>query len=160
MRWRPESTSGPHPARTERPFGLREVAAEPGEDAVPAVHGGLGAVSGPCDIEERVPGALVGVELVRLALVLQLLLELGHLLRRRVLIVRAEQAEQRAGQVLDEVLDGPGLQRHALWRAPDHERAVAVHGRVERQADRGQHRLAPAGAVADHADLAVGVTEA
>src|ERR1700722_19570904 len=77
--------------------GLGEVAAVPGEDAVPAVDGGFGTVGGTVHREERVPGTLVGGELVRLAVVLQFLLELVHLLRRRVLVVRAEQAEQPAG---------------------------------------------------------------
>jgi hypothetical protein len=58
----------------------------------------------------------VGVELVGLALVLQFLLELGHLVGRGVLVIRAEQADQRAGQVLDEMLDGADPQRHALGR--------------------------------------------
>src|SRR6266851_2145845 len=45
------------------------------------------------------PGAVVGVELIGLAVRLERVLELGDLLRRRRFVVPAEQAEQRAGQV-------------------------------------------------------------
>jgi hypothetical protein len=96
------------------------------------------------------------MELVGLALGLQFLFELADLAGRGVLVVGAEQAEQRAGQVPGQVLDGAGLQRHALRRGAGDERAVAVDGGVERQADPGQEGLAAAGAVADDADLAVG----
>jgi hypothetical protein len=56
-----------------------EVAGEPGEDLGPAVDGGLGAVGGAVHREERVAGALVQVELIGLALRLQLLFELVDL---------------------------------------------------------------------------------
>ena len=102
------------------------------------------------------PGALVAVELVRLPGLGEGLVQLGHLIRRRVGIVRAEQAEQRAGQVLGQVRDRADLERQALRRPPDDERAVAVDRRVQRQAARGKEGLAAAGAVADRARLAVG----
>src|ERR1700749_172054 len=82
-----------------------QVAAEPGEDLLPAVDGGFGTVGGAVHREERGAGAFVGVELGGLALCLQLRFELVDLLGRGVLVVRAEQAEQRAGQVLGQVLD-------------------------------------------------------
>src|SRR6516165_3849914 len=118
-----------------------QVAAEPGEDLLPAVDRVFCAVGGADHREERMPGTLVGVELIRLALRLQFLFELRDLVGRGVLVIRAEQAEQRAGQVLGEVLDGADLQRHALGRGAGDERAVAVDGGVEGQAACGQERL-------------------
>ena len=50
---------------------------------------------------------------------------------------------------------GGDLEREALGHGAHDERAVAVDGRVDRQADRGQERVAAARAVADDADLAV-----
>ena len=66
------------------------------------------AVGGPVDGEERVAGVVVAVELVVLPLSVSSCVELGDLLRRRVLVLVAEQAEQRAAQVrqlVDEVGD-------------------------------------------------------
>jgi hypothetical protein len=106
------------------------------------------------------PSAVVGVELIGLAVRLERILEFRDLRGRRRHVVPAEQPEQRAGQVpgaLDERLHAP--QRMALRRGPDHEAAIAVDGGVERQADRGQERVPTARAVADHADPAVGVTQ-
>ena len=103
---------------------------------------------------------VVGVEYIGLAVRLERVLELRDLGGRRRHVVPAEQSEQRAGQVpgaLHERLHA--VQRMALGRGPDHEAAVAIHGRVERQADRGQERVPAARAMADHADLAVGVAE-
>ena len=105
-------------------------------------------------------GPVVRVEFVGLAVRLEGLFELGDLLGGRRHVVPAEQAEQRAGQIpgpLDQGLRP--VQRMALGRGPDHEAAVAVHGRVERQADRGQERLPATRAMTDHADLAVGVAQ-
>ena len=99
--------------------------------------------------EERVAGVLVGVELVGLAVGLQGLLQLGDLLGRRVLVLGAEQPEQRARQVLWSCARSGRPERWPFGGRADHERAVAVHGGVERQAARGQERLAAARAVAD-----------
>ena len=49
----------------------RQVLAEEGEYAAPAVHGLFGPIEGPVPIEEAVAGAIVAVELVRLALPLE-----------------------------------------------------------------------------------------
>src|SRR5690242_6225986 len=137
-----------------------EVTVEEGPDLLPGVHRRLGPVIGAVYLHEGVPGTVVGVELVGLAVRLERLFELGDVRGRGELVVRAEQAEQRTGQVGGPVYQGrPAVQRVALGRGADHEPAVAVHGRVERQADRGQEGLAAAGAVADHADLAVGVAQ-
>ena len=68
--------------------------------------------------------------------------EFSDVLGRRVLILGAEQAEQRAGQVCDPLDQSRrAVQRVALGRGFDDEAAVAVHGRLKRQADRGEERL-------------------
>src|SRR5215469_15255992 len=74
-----------------------QVAAAQIPDLLPAVVGGLDPVGGPADGEERMAGPVVDVELVRLAGLGEGLAQLGHLVGRRILVVRAEQAEQRAG---------------------------------------------------------------
>jgi len=79
--------------------GRSEVTAEEVPDPLPGVHGRLGPVAGPVYLQEGVPGPVVGVELVGLAVRLERVFELGDVLGRGVLVVRAEQAEQRAGQV-------------------------------------------------------------
>ena len=65
-------------------------------------------------------------------------------------------AEQGAGQVAGQPDDRDDLERQAVGRRVHDEGAVAVDGRVQRQAAGGQEGLAPARAVADHAHLAVG----
>ena len=72
--------------------------AEELEDALPAVDGGLGPVGRAVDREERMAGAVVAVELVRLAGVLERRLELVDLLGAGELVVVAEEAEQRAAR--------------------------------------------------------------
>jgi hypothetical protein len=54
-------------------------------------------------IEEAVAGAVVAVEFVRLAVLLEFGLMLVHLLGARRAILVAEQAEQRAAEVLRHV---------------------------------------------------------
>src|SRR6201992_4513949 len=88
-------------------------------DALPAVVGRLDPVGGAVDREERVTGALVGVELIRLARGLEGLLQLADLLRRRVLVIGAEQAEQGAGQGRGLVHDRADLEGDALGRGAD-----------------------------------------
>ena len=56
------------------------MAGEEVQHLLPAVHGLLLAVAGPVDGEEAVPGAVVAVKLVRLAVLLQLGLDLIDLL--------------------------------------------------------------------------------
>src|ERR1700745_40953 len=82
---------------------LGDVLAEAGEYLAPAVHRLLGPVQRPVPIEEAVAGAVVAMKLVILAVLLQLGLVLFHLLGAWRTIVIAEQAEQRAGQVLGHV---------------------------------------------------------
>src|SRR5271167_3585915 len=80
--------------------------AEEGEYLAPAIHCLLGPIERPVPVEEAVAGTVVAVELVGLAVLLQLGLVLVHLLRARCAILVAEQAEQRAAKVL----------RHVDWR--------------------------------------------
>jgi hypothetical protein len=65
--------------------------------------------------------------------------EFSDVLGRRVLILGAEQAEQRARQVCGPLDQSRGaMQRVALGRGLDDEAAVAVDGRLQRQAHRGE----------------------
>src|ERR1700692_2892697 len=77
--------------------------AEEGEDLAPAIHRLLGPIERPVPIEEAVAGTVVAMELVFLAVLLELGLVLVHLLRARCAILVAEQAEQRATEVLRHV---------------------------------------------------------
>ena len=77
--------------------------AEEGIHLAPAVHCLLGPIKRPVPIEEAVAGTVVAVKLVRLAVLLEFLLVLVHLLRARCAIFVAEQAEQRAAEVLRHV---------------------------------------------------------
>src|ERR1700754_3098612 len=88
---------------TYRRLLLREMLAEERKRLGPAVHGLLGPVQRPVPIVEAVAGAVIAVELVGLAVLLQLGLVLVDLLRARRAIVIAEQAEQRAAEVLGHV---------------------------------------------------------
>jgi hypothetical protein len=91
---------------------LRQVLAEEAEDLAPAVHRLLDPVERPVPVEEAVAGAVVAVELVVLAELLELGLVLVDLLGAGRAVVVAEQAEQRA-------LRGPWScrsARPASWR--------------------------------------------
>ena len=59
---------------------------------LPAVHGRLGPVAGPVHLQEGVPGAVVGVELIGLSSRLERVFEFSDVLGRGVLILGAEQA--------------------------------------------------------------------
>jgi hypothetical protein len=79
------------------------------------------------------------MELIGLAVRLERRLELGHVLGRGLLVIGAEQAEQRAGQVRGALDQGrPAHQRVTRGRGADDEAAVAVDGRLQRQAHRGE----------------------
>src|SRR5579862_9633997 len=77
----------------------RKVAGEEGEDLLPGVHRLLGPVDRPVVVDEAVAGPVVPVELVVLAVPLQLRLVLVHLRGRGVGVVVAEDPEQRRRQV-------------------------------------------------------------
>src|SRR6516164_10623633 len=82
---------------------LRQMPAEEGEYLAPAIHCLLGPIERPVPIEEAMTGAVVAVEFIRLAVLLELGLVLVHLLGTRRAILVAEQAEQRAAEVLGQV---------------------------------------------------------
>src|SRR6185312_450844 len=82
---------------------LREMLAEERPDLVPAVHRLIDPVQRPVPVEEAVAGTVVAVELVVLAELLELGLVLVDFLRAGRAVVVAEQAEQRALQVLGHV---------------------------------------------------------
>src|SRR5579859_7294520 len=69
---------------------LLEIGVEERKDFVPAVHRLLLPVCATVVVEEAVAGAVITVELVFLALFLQLFLVLVDVSRRRALIVIAE----------------------------------------------------------------------
>src|ERR1700687_944693 len=89
--------------------------AEEGPYLVPAIHRLLGPIQRPVPTEEGMAGAIVAVELIVLAVLLEFGLVLVHLLGARCAVVVAEQAEQRAAEVLrhidrrDRRLGGPLL---------------------------------------------------
>src|SRR5687767_13213357 len=74
--------------------------AEEGEHLAPAIHGLLGPVEWPVPIEDAVTGTVVAVELMHLAVLLELGLVLVHLLGARRAVVVAEYADQRAAEIL------------------------------------------------------------
>src|SRR6185503_12255514 len=82
---------------------FRQVLAEERPYLAPAIHCLLGPIERPVPIEEAVARTVVAVELVRLAVLLERGLVLVHLLRARCAILVAEQAEQRATEVLRHV---------------------------------------------------------
>src|ERR1700735_2274986 len=79
---------------------FREMLAKKGPDLVPGVHALLGPVQRPVPIKEAVAGAVVTMELAVLAKPLQFGLVLVHLLRAWRAIVVAEDAKDRAAQIL------------------------------------------------------------
>src|SRR5712692_11588623 len=99
---------------------LAQVLLEKGEHLGPAVHRLLLPVSPAIVIEERVAGAVVAVELVVLAVLLELFLMLVYLLRRGPLVVVAKQAQQRRIEVLGVVDGRDRLLRRELLLGLDH----------------------------------------
>jgi hypothetical protein len=96
-----------------------------------------------------VPGVVVAVELVLLAELGEQLVQLVDLGRRRVLVVVAEQAEQRGAQVRQPLAQRRHAQRELGRRVAEHEGAVAVDRGVDVQLAAGEHGLPAAGAVPD-----------
>jgi hypothetical protein len=103
------------------------VTGEEVEDLLPAVHGLLGTVHREVVVEEGVAGPVVPVELVVLAVPLELRLVLVDLGRRRMGVVVTEQAEQRGGQV-----DGRSSTTCASSIDVGRARSVRMAGRRER----------------------------
>src|SRR5262245_10247154 len=76
--------------------------AEECEDLVPAVERLLHPVHGTVIIENAVAGAIVAMELVGLAVLLEFGFVLVHLLRAWCAILIAEKAKQGTGEILGE----------------------------------------------------------
>src|SRR5271166_1163128 len=112
------------------------VAAVEIPDLLPAVVRGLRPVCRPVHREKGVSCAVIGVELVRLAEVIEDLGQLARLARGWVLVVGAEQPEQRTRQVWRQPNDRRNLEWHAFRRWVHDAGTVAVNRRVELKAAR------------------------
>src|SRR3984893_4382135 len=106
--------------------------AEEGEHLAPALHCLLGPVEWPVPIEEAMAGTVIAVELVHLAVLLELGLVLVHLLGARRAVVVTEYAEQRAAEVLrhlDRCDRRPGIElllAHHHAAAPELDAGIDV----------------------------------
>src|SRR4051812_11277408 len=80
-----------------------QMLAEEGEHLAPAVDRGFGPVERPVPIPDGVTGAVVAVKLIALAVLFQLGLMLVHLLWAGRAVVVAEDADQRAREILRHV---------------------------------------------------------
>src|SRR5579875_1113539 len=139
-------------------LGHTEIALEESEDLLPAIDRLLWPVAGTIDGEEAVARAIVAVELVRFAEALEHFLCAIDLVGIGVGIFVAEDAKQRAGELLGEVDRRNGPQRVELRRIIDDDvTAPAIDCGIDAaQAAGGKVRVSPARAEADHADLAAG----
>src|SRR5262249_26099932 len=103
-------------------------------------------------------GPVVAIELVRLAVLLQLRLVLIHLLRRGRLVLVAEESEQGAREVLREVDGRRRLGRRQLLLGLDDAPAPAIDRGIEAlQSAGGEKRLAATRAGSEDPDLAAHV---
>jgi len=85
--------------------------AEEGKDLAPGIHALLHPVDRPVPVEEAVAGAVVAVEFVRLAVLLQLGLVLVDLLRRGRLVLVAEaepSAKHHPSKYISSSVNGAG----------------------------------------------------
>src|SRR5437899_12629579 len=96
-------------------FALSQRAFEKRQDFLPPVDRLLLTIRRAIVIEEPVSGAVVAMELVRLAELLQLGLVLVDLLGRRRLVVVAEEPQDRRGASLGGVDRRDGLARRQLF---------------------------------------------
>jgi hypothetical protein len=147
------------------------VELEEGEHLVPRVARRLGTVAlGAREVQEGVARPGVGVELVRLAVAGQLGVDGGHVVARRVAVVGAEEADERAADALGELerrrAVAPGL--HDVAAVEDAGRAPGRRAGAGQQiGDAASHAEAedgePVAARADEApqvrDRSVGVGE-
>src|SRR6516164_9744655 len=88
---------------TYRCLLLGQVLAEESKYFVPAIHCRLRPVKRPMPIPNAVPGTVVAMELVRLAVLFEFGLVLVDLLGARRPVVVAEYSDQRAAKVLRHV---------------------------------------------------------
>ena len=140
----------------------RKMFVEEREHFLPAFQHRLGLEAGPLVIEEGVADAVVAIELVSFAEFLQERLGAVHLVRRRIPVVVAEQADQRNSELLGEVdRRHRALVVEHLRIVDDDVAAPAVDHRVEAgHRAGGEVGVTPAGAEAHHRDLAVAVGSA
>src|SRR6266704_354442 len=137
---------------------LRQILAEEGEHLAPAIHGLLGPVEWPVPIEDPVAGAVIAVELVHLAVLLELGLMLVHLLGARRAVVVAEYAEQRAAEVLRHLDRRDGRLGIELLLAHHHAAAPELDAGIDVLPLAGVDESVPATRTgAEDADLAVGI---
>ena len=101
-------------------------------------------------------GAVIRVELEGLVELLQRRTKRLGLFGRRVGVVGAEEAEQRAREILEHWHERRESHTGVGGGVHHHVRAVAIDGRVQIEAARCQHRLTTTRAVADHGDLGIG----
>src|SRR5687768_5015369 len=135
---------------------LGQVLAEERPDLAPAVHCLLGPIERPMPVEETVAGAVVAVELIILAVLLELGLVLVHLLRARGAILVAENAEQRAAEVLRHVDRRDGSLRVQLLLAHHDAATPLLDAGIDVVPLAGIDESVPAaGTGTDQADLAV-----
>src|SRR6202048_4516560 len=130
--------------------------AEEGEHLAPAIHCLLGPIERPVPIEEAMAGTVIAVELVRLAVLLELGLVLVHLLGTRRAVVVAEEAKQRAAEVLRHLDRCDGRLGIELLLAHHHTAAPEVGAGVDVLSLAGIDEGVPATRTgAEKADLAV-----
>src|SRR4029077_224329 len=107
-----------------------QVLAQKPEYLLPAVERLLDAVGRAVVVEENVPGAVVTVKLVLLAVLLELGFVLVDLLRGRRTILIAEETQKRAGEVLGKLDRCGRLLRIQLLLAQHHPAAPKLAGGV------------------------------
>src|ERR1700694_4427130 len=130
--------------------------AEEGEHLAPAFHCLLGPVKRPVPIEDAMAGTVVAVELVHLAVLLELGLVLVHLLGARRAVVVAEYAKQRAAEILRHLDRRDGRLGIELLLAHHHAAAPEVDAGVDVLPLAGIDEGVPATRTgAENADLAV-----
>src|SRR6185503_6457862 len=112
-------------------FDLPQGSLAERENFLPAVHGLFLTVRRAVVVEEPVTGAIVAVELILLAVLLELGLVCVDLFRCGRLVLVAEEPEDRAREVLRVVDGGHRLARRQLFLRLDHASAPAVDHGVE-----------------------------
>src|SRR6185437_1629100 len=144
--------------RLDRALGA-EIFLEEGKDLLPAVFRLLRPITGAAPVEERMSSAVIAVKFVSLAGFLERLFGAVHLIRIRIFIVVAEQAEERRLEFVGQIdRCDRALAAELRLVINDHVTAPAVDGGID-TIDLGgrQIDMATAGAEADGADLAVAV---
>src|SRR5262245_52549567 len=134
----------------------RQMLAEEREDLVPTVQRLLHPVERPMVVEDAVTGAVVAVELVGLAVLLEFRLVLVHLLRARRAVLVAEDAEQGTRQVPGEVDRRRRRLRVQLLLGHHDASAPQLDAGIDILLLAGiEEGMPPAGARAEQADLAI-----